>query len=231
MLSAQTRETGVRVGRWLWRAGTALVAASALGVGAVVGAPAKPPSVTAQADPTGLDFRLMRDYRIEGRRVGIVMSDWLYCYPPTGDVILVPRGYLTDFASIPGFARGLIDEFGDNAEAAVAHDWLYAVGEPGLREKADDLFRYALMEQGVGGVTRNAMHAAVRAGGGGAYGRAGEWDRRFGDTTLGKPLLAAPYKRRTTAVVTRLASCKSMEDQGELDRLRAAFGSASWPRP
>jgi len=191
---------------------------------------ARPPDA-AQGDMTGLDFRLMRDYRIDGRRVGIVMSDWLYCYPPTGELILVPRGYMTDFASIPGFARPLIDEFGNNAEAAVAHDWLYAVGQPGLREKADDLFRYALKEQGVGLATRNAMHAAVRAGGGGAYGRDGEWNRRFGDPARGKPLPASPYKKRTDAVVAKLASCGEMEDFDRLETLRATYRSAAWPKP
>jgi hypothetical protein len=189
------------------------------------------PSAATQAEATGLDFQLMRDYRIEGRRVGLVMRDWLYCYPPTGELILVPRGYMTDFASIPGFAKPFIDEFGDNAEAAVAHDWLYAVGQAGLREKADDLFRYALMEQDVDVVTRNAMHRAVRTAGGGAYGRTGEWDRRFGDPEVSKPLPASPYRRRATAVVARLGTCKAMDDVPEVKRLRALYGSEGWPRP
>jgi Protein of unknown function (DUF1353) len=184
-----------------------------------------------QGDGTGLNFRLMRDYRIEGRRVGLVVSDWLYCYPPTGDVLLVPRGYMTDFASIPDAVRPLIDVFGDNAEAAVAHDWLYAIGEPGKREAADDLFRFALKEQGVGVVTRNAMHAGVRVGGGGAYGRKGEWDKRFGDPVKGQPLTASPYQRRSTAIVAHLAKCSQMEDAATLASLRAAHASARWPRP
>lgn len=187
------------------------------------------PGHAVQGASSGLDFRLMRDYRIEGRRVGIVMNDWLYCYPPTRELILVPRGYMTDFASIPSLARPLIEPFGDNAEAAVAHDWLYAIGEPNRREKADDLFRYALMEQGVNLVTRNAMHAAVRAGGGGAYGRPGEWNRRFGDPVAGQPLPASPFRRRTTAAVTQLGSCQAMESLTEIARLRATFGSTTWP--
>src|SRR4051794_36002195 len=106
------------------RIGAIACAALVLGAAAAASSGAAPdgPSAATQAETTGLDFRLMRDYRIEGRRVGIVMRDWLYCYPPTGELILVPRGYMTDFASIPGFAKPFIDEFGDNAEAAVAHD-------------------------------------------------------------------------------------------------------------
>lgn len=172
----------------------------------------------------------MRDYRIEGRRVGIVLRDWLYCYPPTGDLILVPKGYMTDFASIPAMARPFIDIFGDNAEAAVAHDWLYAVGEPGQKRKADELFRYALQEQGVGAVTRNAMHAAVNNFGGSAYGRAGEWDRRFGDPERVAPLSKSPLERRATATVGHLADCRVMEDRETLARLYVRYGSAAWPR-
>lgn len=184
----------------------------------------------AQGDMTGIQVRIVRDHRIEKRRAAIVMQDWLYCYPPTGDVILVPKGYMTDFASIPPLADRLIDVFGDNVEAAVVHDWLYAVGQPGRREAADDLFRYALKEQGVGLVTRNAMHAAVKLGGGGAYGRAGEWDRRFRDPLTGKPLARSPFKRRTSAVVTRLSDCRRMESIAELGRLQSRFGSSQWPR-
>ena len=204
-----------------------LVSCGALGGGHAVSGRA--PASSAQGDLTGIDFRLMRDYRIGGQRVGIVMSDWIYCYPPTGEVILVPRGYMTDFASIPRAARSFIDIFGNNAEAAVAHDWLYAVGEAGKRPYADDLFRYALMEQGVNLVTRNLMHAAVNAGGGDAYVRPSEWDARFGDPITGQPLPASPYARRTTAIVAKVASCGSIETIRELTRLRQAYGSSTWP--
>jgi uncharacterized protein DUF1353 len=188
------------------------------------------PAWTQQADRRGVPVQLIRDARIEGRRAAIVSRDWLYCYPPTRELILVPRGYVTDFASIPPAARGLIDVFGDNAEAAVVHDWLYAVGEPGGHGKADDVLRYALMEQHVGVVTRNAMHWAVSSFGGGAYGRTGEWDRRFGDPEQGVLLEHAPFARRTTAVVGVIeGSCARMDDPAVLTQLYATYRSADWP--
>lgn len=199
------------------------------GVATAKTAQSKPPS-SAQGDLTGLDFRLMRDYRIGSNRVGIVAKDWLYCYPPTGELILVPAGYMTDFASIPDPVKPFIDVFGDNAEAAVAHDWLYAVGEPGLRQKADELIRFAVKEQGVGLITRNAIYLGVRAGGGAAYGRPGEWDRRFGDPVAGRSLPASPYQRRKSAFVGKVKSCGEMESIVVLLKLRAQYGSSTWPR-
>lgn len=119
--------------------------------------------------------------RREGRRVAVLVEDWLYCYPETGDVFLVPRGYETDFASIPGAVRWAVNPFGNHAEAAVIHDWLYAAGHRDNRKdverkRADQIFRYAMKEQGVNIVRRNVMYRAVRRGGDEAFGRDAEWN-------------------------------------------------------
>ena len=44
--------------------------------------------------------------------------------------VVVPAGYVTDFASIPRAVHFIISPFGKHAEAAVIHDWLYALGTP-----------------------------------------------------------------------------------------------------
>jgi len=167
----------------------------------------------------GLSLFLSRDERREGRRVAVINADWLYCYPPTGEVYLVPRGYQTDFASIPGFARIIVSPFGDHAEAAVAHDWLYAVGEAGGREKADAVFRYAMGEQQVNPVKRFAMWVAVRVGGGEAFGRADEW--RFVDPATFEPA-PQPFAKPERAAVARI-DCRDLAS--EAGRIIAEHGS------
>jgi hypothetical protein len=137
--------------------------------------------------------------RRDGRRVAVLIDDWLYCYPETGEVFLVPRGYETDFASIPGAVRWAISPFGNHAEAAVIHDWLYAVGEEGQRLKADQIFRYAMKEADVNLVRRNLMYEAVRRGGENAYGAEAEW--RFRDYRSLANLPRAPFERPESAAV------------------------------
>ena len=54
----------------------------------------------------GMPIVLLRAPRKQGRRVAILTDDWFYCYPPTSKLYRAPRGYLTDFASIPKAACG-----------------------------------------------------------------------------------------------------------------------------
>ena len=49
--------------------------------------------------------------------------------------VLTPRGYVTDFASIPWFASWIISPFGKHAEAAVVHDWLDTLGTAGRPQR------------------------------------------------------------------------------------------------
>lgn len=87
--------------------------------------------------------------------------------------IIVPARFETDFASIPVFARWLISPFGRHAEAAVIHDWLYALGPVGdrkARRRADRIFAMTLKEVGIGFILRTIMFCAVRIGGSGAFG-------------------------------------------------------------
>lgn len=130
------------------------------------------------------------------RTTVIVLRPFAYTLPDNSRTIRVPPTYLTDFASIPTYVRWVIPPFGRHAIAAVLHDWLYTVGQPGRRPEADHIFRLALAELGVGLVRRNAMYAAVRAGGGDAYDRAPEdWSRSFMEWRGGD--LAIPSPART----------------------------------
>ncbi len=164
---------------------------------------------------TALHVAFEHDARRDGfRRVAVVTEDYYYCYPLTRQVFRVPRGFETDFASIPVWASAVFNPIGDDAEAAVVHDWLYAVGEPGGREEADAIFLYALQQSRVPALERKLMYEAVRAGGAGSYGAPGEW--RFVDPETEKPV--KPPKKPPTAVVATLKSCDDLKTS--LPRLR-----------
>lgn len=89
--------------------------------------------------------------------------------------IPIPQGYVTDWASIPAVAQIGIQPFGRHAWAALAHDWLYTVGEPNGRARADDLFLEKLEEAEVPPLRRTVMFRSVRLFGGRGYARAKNW--------------------------------------------------------
>lgn len=132
----------------------------------------------------------------EGRRVAVLTRDHAYISYEfengapgrSAEIFVVPRYFVTDFASIPWPASYLIAPFGDHAEAAVIHDWLYAVGtgvgkddpdydekKKAARLKADLVFYKAMRESGVPRWRRRVMFGAVRIGGGVNFGADGEW--------------------------------------------------------
>lgn len=79
-----------------------------------------------------------------------------------GEHIVVPRGFITDLASIPKPLRAVLDVNGPSRAPAVLHDWLYC-SHIVSRDRADDLLRIALETRGVGVIERNAFWSGVRA--------------------------------------------------------------------
>lgn len=77
---------------------------------------------------------------------------------------IVPRGFITDLASIPRLLRALFDVNGLSRSAAVLHDFLYCLKHT-TRAEADALFLEALKACGVPWGTRYSMWLGVRAGG------------------------------------------------------------------
>ena len=55
------------------------------------------------------------------------------------DYIVVPRGFITDMASIPGWCQSVIQKDDLHKKAAVVHDWLYEL-HPCKRKTADEIF-------------------------------------------------------------------------------------------
>ena len=151
----------------------------------------KTASVLTESESTSETWPLVvaildRELERHGRTTAVLVSEFEYEHPTTGERIRVPEGYVTDFASIPGFMRGFIQPFGRHAKAAVLHDWLYVVGQPKRRGFADAIFRRAMKELDVRPFKRTVMYLSVRLFGGKPYKFADkEWQWSWADWQRG----------------------------------------------
>ena len=116
--------------------------------------------------PSGRKFRLAVPFTF----------DWRYREKATGLRIRVDVGFVTDFASIPRFARVLIPKLGRYNKAAVIHDAIYqgsfsTTGPSWVwdRKDADDAFLAGMVALGVASWKRRLMYWAVRIGGWAAW--------------------------------------------------------------
>lgn len=116
--------------------------------------------------------RFLTTLRIERVKVGgnqfRLTSDLVYASDLLDHVLIVPAGFVTDFASVPRlpFTYLLFGGVGD--EAAVLHDFLYEWGLVS-RKLADEVFAEACAVLGVPAWRRGPMWAAVRVFGGKRY--------------------------------------------------------------
>jgi hypothetical protein len=78
------------------------------------------------------------------------------------DVINVPSGTKTDFASIPRFLWTFFPPIGKYTQSAVLHDYLVIENKRSWKECAD-IFLEAMKVQGVSEWRRNTMYFFVRA--------------------------------------------------------------------
>ena len=60
------------------------------------------------------------------------------CYP-SKEIIIVPRGFITDFASIPRIFWNILPPTGKYGKAAIIHDWCYSSAIY-TRKKSDKIF-------------------------------------------------------------------------------------------
>ena len=114
------------------------------------------------------------------------LHDPLTYRPSDGEhTITVPKGFVTDLASIPRWAWTLVPPDGPWVKGAVIHDFLYATRGTGAwkrhpsgntreapytRAEADWILRDALENRGVDVLRRNIIWLAVRLGGARGWG-------------------------------------------------------------
>lgn len=114
---------------------------------------------------TNLNVSLLRGQVKDGRQLWRVEATLFYRSEVAKQMIIVPRGFETDFSSVPRLPLAYLLA-GDTAhEAAVVHDFLY-VTKPVSKKIADNVFLEAMKESGVSWWRRQLMWAAVAAFGG-----------------------------------------------------------------
>ena len=129
---------------------------------------------------------IMATMEKQGRTLAVVTRPFAYMHDTIEGRIVIPVGFQTDFASIPSAFRIIVPPFGRHAPAAVIHDYLYAIGQNGMRRYADRIFRDAMKESGVPFTRRWLMYAMVRLFGGGGFGLEDDWT--FVDHEYGTPI-------------------------------------------
>ena len=121
-------------------------------------------------------------------RTWVIRSDFGYDVGAegSGDVIDVPIGFRSDFASVPRLLWVFLPPWGKYGNGAVIHDYLYWVRTRPRRE-ADGIFFEAMGVLGVSPVQRYPMYWAVRLFGWWVWWRNQRRNRK-GFEKLGRPL-------------------------------------------
>jgi hypothetical protein len=101
------------------------------------------------------------------------------------DSLVVPAGFVTDFASIPRSAQSFVPKLGPHLCPAIVHDYLYW-GQMCTREEADAVFLEMMERLGVPRATRQIMYSAVKRFGEPAW-KGNERDRAAGLTRIIPP--------------------------------------------
>src|SRR5262245_47763532 len=113
----------------------------------------------------------------------------------TNYTIVVPAGFVTDFASTPRAIWAVLPPTGRYQLAAVVHDFLYW-DQGCTRQQADDLLRVAMAESNVKPVERDIIWQAVRKFGGAA------WDGNASAKAAGRPRIIPPSDLSIPPLVT-----------------------------
>lgn len=101
---------------------------------------------------------------------------WTLCAPlvfqsdVVGKEVKVPRGFHTDFASVPRLPFAYLLFGGTANRPAAVHDWLYLTADFD-RKTCDRVFLEACLADGVPRWKAQAMYTGVRLFGGGRYGK------------------------------------------------------------
>ena len=87
------------------------------------------------------------------------------------EAVVVPSGFITDFASVPPVFWAILPPFGRYTQAAIAHDYMYWMQDEmkWSRSDADEVLKLFMLDLDVGRAVRNTIHTAVRAFGAGAW--------------------------------------------------------------
>lgn len=122
---------------------------------------------------TDTKLKILRGQFRNGRQLYEVIDDIVYRSAILGGDLTIPRGYVTDLASVPKAPLMWWMAGGTGNEAAVVHDWLYTAhtfnGKKISRATADAVLREAITASEDKQAPGWLMWLAVRIAGGGSW--------------------------------------------------------------
>ena len=95
-----------------------------------------------------------------GDQTFVMMADLVYQVGGTNESIVVPRGFVTDFASIPRALWWWQSKTDRNEPAAIVHDYLYW-DQSCSKDEADAVIYLAMEDSGVSNFNRSAIFLGV----------------------------------------------------------------------
>jgi len=98
-----------------------------------------------------------------GPLTAVLQRPMSYQIGKTRDSIVVPAGFVTEFASIPRVLWSELSPVAEHKLAAIVHDYLYWF-QPCEREETDNLLMSAMSQEGVSDLRRGAVYTGVRMG-------------------------------------------------------------------
>lgn len=94
-------------------------------------------------------------------RAFVLLEPLIYKIGTSNIQLVVPAGFVTDYASIPSKLWSLYSPHDQYSRAAIVHDYLYWA-RLCTREQSDNLFMIAMKESEVPTATRNVVYLGVR---------------------------------------------------------------------
>lgn len=105
----------------------------------------------------------LRVHNVDLKQRPFELLEDVFFKSPDGYEITVPKGYRTDFASVPRFFHRVVNPMGRHGKAAIVHDWLCDENPHTMNHKvAAKIFGDAMKELGVPFLRRWSMRLAVR---------------------------------------------------------------------
>lgn len=95
-----------------------------------------------------------------------VIEDFIFEYGEEGKgiIITVPKGFITDFASVPHVFWNILPPWGKYGPAAVVHDWLY-YDQSTTKDFADDVLMEGMKVMQTEVLQRDIIYEAVHKAG------------------------------------------------------------------
>jgi hypothetical protein len=144
-------------------------------------------------------------------RQWMLASDLTYHIGQSDKVIVVPKGFVTDFASIPElfWSTGLSPQ-GPYSKAAIVHDWLYW-SQGCTKSQADNILVIAMKESGVSASTVTFIAVGLQLGG-----KRG-WNQDTAERASGQPRIIPLQYQAFGAMALWDDYRKTLKDKGVVD--------------